>query len=121
MLARRPQVALAAFLLAVIAAVAQQRGEATATPQSGDLLVGIHNVAFEPKTLLANSGAITFAVHNKDLFWHTFTIDALHINVDTPIGGRRRITATIAPGTYEYYCRVPGHRAAGMHGTLTVR
>ena len=24
------------------------------------------------------------------------------------------------PGTYEYYCNVPGHKQAGMVGTLTV-
>jgi plastocyanin len=26
----------------------------------------------------------------------------------------------LKPGTYEYYCTVPGHEAAGMKGTLTV-
>ena len=24
-------------------------------------------------------------------------------------------------GTYEFYCSLPGHKSAGMHGTLTVR
>jgi plastocyanin len=34
-------------------------------------------------------------------------------------------TATIAvklkPGTYTFFCQAPGHRAAGMYGTLTVK
>jgi uncharacterized cupredoxin-like copper-binding protein len=30
------------------------------------------------------------------------------------------VTANLKPGTYEFYCSVPGHEQAGMKGTLTV-
>ena len=36
-------------------------------------------------------------------------------------GGMSTFTANLKPGTYEFYCQVPGHEAAGMKGTLTVK
>ena len=40
----------------------------------------------------------------------------------TPIfsGGKKSFDVTLTAGKYTYYCSVPGHRAAGMQGTLTV-
>ncbi len=34
--------------------------------------------------------------------------------------GTKSITMTLTAGTYTYYCSVPGHRQAGMVGTLKV-
>jgi plastocyanin len=36
-------------------------------------------------------------------------------------GGASEVEATVKAGTYTYYCSVPGHREAGMQGTLTVK
>src|SRR5437588_671899 len=73
------------------------------------------------KTLTAGSGQATVSIANQDLFWHTFTIDKLGVNVLVPVGGHRELSLNLAPGTYIYYCAIPGHRQAGMQGTLTVR
>jgi plastocyanin len=87
----------------------------------GALVVETTNVAFVPDTLQASGGQVTVAVRNRDLFWHTFTIDALGVDVRAPVGRLRSAAFEARPGTYSYYCRIPGHATLGMRGTLTVR
>jgi len=114
------QATIAVFIVALIAGTISQRTSKAEVARAGDITVEMRNTAFLQKTLTAQGGSISVAVANHDLFWHTFTIDALHVNVDVPIGANRRVTFNAPPGRYEFYCRVPGHRAAGMHGILTV-
>ena len=89
----------------------------------GALLVETRNIAFDPTALeaTASDGKVTFAVRNRDLFWHTFTVDALKLDIKVPIGRLRTATAEARPGSYRFYCRIPGHTSLGMRGTLTVR
>jgi len=114
------QATIAVFIVALIAGTISQRTSKAEVARAGDITVEMRNTAFLQKTLSAQGGSLSVAVSNHDLFWHTFTIDALHVNVDVPIGANRRVTFNAPPGRYEFYCRVPGHRAAGMHGILTV-
>jgi plastocyanin len=87
----------------------------------GALEVQTTNVAYVPDTLRAAGGEVTVAVRNRDLFWHTFTVDALGVDVTAPVGRLRAVTFEARPGTYSYYCRIPGHATLGMRGRLTVR
>jgi plastocyanin len=115
------QVVIGAFVVSVIAALVQQRGTAAAAPQAGDVQIKMQNAAFGEKQIETTGPTITFAVVNSDLFWHTFTIDEPHVDIGLATRGRDRRSATFTPGTYTFYCRVPGHRGAGMEGTLVVR
>jgi plastocyanin len=102
----------------VVAAVA---GPGPARPATaGELALQLSNTAFHPATLTAPSSRVTVDLTNHDLFWHSFTIDQPAVNVDVPVGGVRRVSVSLPPGTYQFYCRVPGHRQAGMVGTLSV-
>jgi plastocyanin len=40
--------------------------------------------------------------------------------VRAPVGRLRSVTFEAEPGTYTYYCRIPGHATLGMRGTLRV-
>ena len=65
----------------------------------------------------------TISLPNAGATLHNFAVDALGIDVDMPVGEtvEATIPADAAPGEYEYYCNVPGHKQAGMAGTLTVQ
>jgi plastocyanin len=52
---------------------------------------------------------------------HTFTIDELDIDLRTSGGQPATLERTFdEPGEFTFYCAIPGHRDAGMEGTLTV-
>ena len=111
--------AVAAVAGALLVAAVVGPGPARPAP-GGELALNLSNTAFHPATLVAPSGRVTLSVANHDLFWHSFTIDHAAVSVDVPVGGARRVGFTLPPGSYQFYCRVPGHRQAGMVGTLEV-
>jgi plastocyanin len=108
------------FVVASLGLVwAMTDAEAQVVPEGATEIETI-NVAFVPETIQAAAGQVTVAVRNRDLFWHTFTIDALRVDVRAPVGRLRTATFEARPGTYSFYCRIPGHETLGMRGTLTV-
>jgi plastocyanin len=109
------------FVVASLGLVWAMTDTAPQAAPVGALKVQTVNLSFRPDSLQATGGKVTVALHNRDLFWHTFTIDALHVNLRAPVGRLRAATFEARPGTYSYYCRIPGHAALGMRGTLTVR
>src|SRR5437764_533835 len=58
---------------------------------------------------------------NNDLFWHTFTVTQLGVDIRLPVKGNQRLSFNAAPGTYEFFCAIPGHKGIGMRGTLVIR
>jgi plastocyanin len=98
---------------------AMTTAEAQVAPE-GALEVETVNVAFVPDSLQASGGKVTVALRNRDLFWHTLTIDALDVDLKAPVGRLRWATFDARPGTYSYYCRIPSHAALGMRGSLVV-
>jgi plastocyanin len=108
------------FVFASLGLVWAMTGAKARAVPEGAVKVQTVNVAYVPDSLRAPAGKVTVAVRNRDLFWHTFTIDALKVDVPAPVGGLRSATFEAKPGTYSYYCRIPGHATLGMRGTLTV-
>jgi plastocyanin len=80
---------------------------------------------YNKTSLTANAGKVSIAFTNMAPLGHNVTIESSSgaILGATPTfqGGSKTLTLNLKPGTYKFFCSVPGHRMAGMEGTLTVR
>ena len=80
---------------------------------------------FNTTSLTAKAGKVTIDFRNSATLAHNVTIASSSGTVlgATPTfqGGTKSLTLNLKPGTYTFYCSVPGHRQAGMQGTLVVR
>jgi plastocyanin len=103
------------------------------TPPSGATSAGPLSVAADPggqlkfdaSTLTAKAGHVSIKFTNSSPVAHNLTIESSGGQTlgATPTfsGGSKSLSVTLKPGTYTFFCSVPGHRAAGMSGTLTVQ
>jgi plastocyanin len=81
---------------------------------------------FTKSTLTAKAGAVTITFTNSAPLAHNLTVEQ---GTNGPMvgatptfqGGPKTLKLQLKPGTYTYFCSVPGHRAGGMQGTLTVQ
>ena len=88
------------------------------TAVAGDIQIVAEDVEFSPEALSAAGGSAGVLVDNKDPIRHTFTIEALNIDIELPANTARRVDVSAAPGIYEFRCTIPGHD--NMKGTLTL-
>jgi plastocyanin len=80
-------------------------------------------LAYDTKQLSAKAGKVSIDFSNSSPIEHDVTIaQGSRVLGATPVftSGSKTLTLTLAPGTYTFYCSVPGHRQAGMEGTLRV-
>ena len=80
---------------------------------------------FNTTTLTAKAGKVTVVMKNPSGSGlpHGVAVEGNGVDKDGPTvqpGGTSTDTLTLKPGTYTFYCPVPGHKAGGMKGTLTV-
>jgi plastocyanin len=84
----------------------------------------VGQLKYTRSSLSAKAGKVTVDFTNKSPLPHDLVLinSSNKIVGQTPVfqGGTKSFTVALTPGTYTYYCSVPGHRQAGMQGTLTV-
>jgi uncharacterized cupredoxin-like copper-binding protein len=127
---RRPTVLVLALIVGALALTAcgGDDDDDSAPPASIPAdAVQVHaaDIDFPTKEFTAKAGTVTFVyIDQPGVIQHTLEIEGipkskfyLEINGagDQAVG-----TADLQPGTYTIYCDIPGHRAAGMEGKVTV-
>lgn len=84
------------------------------------------DLAYDTKSLSSKPGKVTIDFTNPSALEHDVAIEdeSGEEVADSELianGATTTASAELAPGTYTFFCTVPGHREAGMEGTLTVK
>jgi plastocyanin len=82
-------------------------------------------LAFTTTEETAKAGKVTIDFSNPQGLPHDVKIESSSGEqvggTDTVSEGSDSAVVDLKPGTYTFYCSIPGHREAGMEGTLTVK
>jgi plastocyanin len=82
-------------------------------------------LAYDQKSATAKAGSVTIDFQNNESIPHDVAVESSSGDTvgqtDLVASGSANTTVDLQPGTYQFFCTVPGHREAGMQGTLTVK
>ena len=81
-------------------------------------------LAFTANKANAKAGSLTLLMANQASIQHDISVKGQGTSKQGPRvgkGGTSKVSVSLKPGKYEFYCSVPGHESGGMKGTLTVR
>jgi plastocyanin len=88
------------------------------SPASGELM-------YDPSTLDTKAGTVTLSYDNPSPVPHSIAVESSGGDIldqsDIGPSATFEVTVDLTPGTYTYFCTVPGHQQAGMEGKLTVK
>jgi uncharacterized cupredoxin-like copper-binding protein len=104
-------------------AVAESTAAETAATAKGETVqVTEKEFKIELASTTLKAGTVTFDVKNVGKLSHDLAIVGMKekTKLISP-GSSSKLTVTLKPGTYELYCSVPGHKAAGMDAKITVQ
>jgi plastocyanin len=98
-----------------------------ATEQNGKLAIPTDpsgQLAYLVSSATAKPGQITIDSVNKASVPHDIAIEGNGVNAQGKVvqgGATSTVSAKLKPGSYTFFCTVPGHRQAGMVGKITVK
>jgi plastocyanin len=110
----------------------QQPGGQGQTPPAGGTVTNLAlsadptgQLKFDKSALAAPAGAVKITLNNPSPVPHNVSLEGpggvSEHGATVSKGGASEVQGTLKPGSYTFFCSVPGHRQAGMQGTLTVK
>jgi len=107
-------------------AQAGAKAEGTAKEQNGVLDIPVNKAGgllFQFADATASAGNVTVESKNDEPIGHNIAVEGNGLDQKGQVvqgGGTSKIQVDLKPGSYTFFCSVPGHREAGMQGKLTV-
>jgi mono/diheme cytochrome c family protein len=113
----------------LLASVGSSKVGPPAVEKDGKLAIAANpagQLLYTVKAASATAGQITISMTNMSGIGHNLAIQQ---GTSGPVLGATKVASSgtetlqlnLKAGTYTFFCQVPGHRAAGMYGTLTVK
>jgi plastocyanin len=103
------------------------RAAGTAKEKAGVLSIPVNEAGgllYQFKNAEANAGRVTIESKNDESIGHDIAVEGNGVQAKGEVvsgGAVSKFTTDLKPGSYTFYCSVPGHRQGGMEGKLTVK
>jgi plastocyanin len=110
-----------------LAQIGAAKAAGTAKEKNGQLSIPADPsgaLAYKYANATAQPGAVTIESKNDSSNGHDISLEGNGVDEHGQVvkdGGVSEVKVTLKPGTYTFYCSVPGHREGGMEGKLTVK
>lgn len=97
-------------------------GSTTVMDTVVELVVTSEGLKFTPNELKVKEGDRVKITYKNTKGSHDFVLDEFGVKTSLVGAGKEETVEFVAnkKGSFEFYCSVPGHRAAGMKGMLIV-
>jgi plastocyanin len=109
-----------------LAAAGAKKAQGTAVEKNATLSIPVASagLAYQFAAATATAGQITIESKNDQPVDHDIAVEGNGVNAKGEVvqgGATSKFSTDLKPGSYTFFCSVPGHREGGMEGKLTVK